>query len=71
VKKYIHNPNFRFQYPGKEAYLFSEGKQNSGPWQHPDYKKREFSPGPVNFIPDRDHDEKPDEPEEKEELCRD
>lgn len=71
MKPYTHNPDYRPEYPGKEAYVFSECIQNSGPWQHQDYKKREINPGPVNFIQDRDHDEKPEEPEEKEDLCRD
>ena len=68
MKPYTHNPGYSMKYRGKEFYVFSECKTNSFPWQDPNYKKREIIKGPVNFIQDRDHDEKE---EEKEELCRD
>lgn len=55
MEKYIHNPNYRMKYPGKEAYVFSECKMNSFPWQNKDYKKREAIPRQCNLFIDRDY----------------
>lgn len=68
MEKFTHNPNYRIKYPGKEAYVFCACKQNSFPTDSKDYKEREIIQGPVNSIFDRDHDEKPEEKEEKESL---